>query len=178
MQKTNMRLRLESLVEKLEAAPKAKPSVWPHASMEDLAEGRQRECWEWTAALKPTGHGRVFINGKFSYVHRVVFEAAFGPIPEGMCVCHKCDNACCFNPDHLFLGTRANNLQDMWRKGRQTKERARGDSSPKTIYSTAKVLEMRRRKANGDRIGSLVLEFGGTYQAIKAIIDRKTWKHI
>ena len=71
-------------------------------------------CWTWTGKRYPTGYGRF---GKH-YAHRVAYELAYGPIPEGMHVCHSCDNPPCCNPAHLWIGTPKDNMQDRERKGR------------------------------------------------------------
>lgn len=84
--------------------------------------GPKRECWEWQGTRLPSGYGRIGIAGKGQGVtdltHRVAYRIANGEIPPGMEVCHTCDNPPCCNPDHLFLGTHADNMRDMSAKGR------------------------------------------------------------
>ena len=82
------------------------------------------DCIEWKGARHPEGYGQVWVKGKKWRAHRLLWTQANGPIPEGMCVCHRCDNPPCVNLEHLFLGTRADNSADMVAKGRQRKPSA------------------------------------------------------
>jgi len=76
-------------------------------------------CWLWTGAVHPVyGYGRIHIGNKNPHAHRVSYETYKGSIPAGMLVCHKCDVRSCINPNHLFLGTIADNNHDMYQKKR------------------------------------------------------------
>ena len=76
------------------------------------------DCWEWKLAGYPSGYGNLYWGRRKTYVHRIAWELTNGPIPDGLEVCHTCDNPPCCNPDHLFLGTHQENIQDSVEKGR------------------------------------------------------------
>lgn len=136
------------------------------------------DCWEWKASLNGCGYGHVGINGKMFISHRVAWELTYGPIPKGLCICHKCDNPPCINPNHLFIGTQQDNVTDMESKGRAV--RSNGEKNGKAKLTKDQVIEIRRLYAIESHmsLSAIGRAFGVTPSAIYNIVNRKFWKHI
>jgi hypothetical protein len=122
-------------------------------------------CWTYRGAHNQLGYGIVRVDGRNVGAHRVAYELTFGPIPEGLVICHICDNGACCNPMHLWAGTMRENTEDMLVKGR-----ARG-GKPK--LTTKQVRELRQRHRAGERQYHLAAEFGICRGHVSAIIHRK-----
>lgn len=146
-------------------------------------------CWRWTRSLAKSGGYGIFCigpKGRMVRAHRWAYEQASGaPIPPGMEVCHHCDNPPCVRPDHLFLGTHADNMADMSRKGRggtihiEALSRARlGAGNPAAKLTDAQVIEMRARVAAGEKQLHVAREYGISPGTMSGIISRKRWSHI
>lgn len=86
------------------------------------------DCWLWTAYKKKGGYGTFNVEGTMITAHRFSWQIHFGGIPEGMNVLHKCDTPACIRPEHLFLGTQQDNIDDMVEKGRQQKGEKHGNA--------------------------------------------------
>lgn len=86
-----------------------------------VAKRSAGECWEWRGKLHPDGYAQFRVDGIETLVHRFSWELHYGAIPKEMCVLHRCDKPSCVNPNHLFLGTQKDNMQDASHKGRLAK---------------------------------------------------------
>lgn len=81
-------------------------------------EKQKNGCWIWKSSKTNSGYGKFNIRGKHMVAHRYSYELYKGSIPKGMCICHSCDNKLCVNPEHLWIGTQKDNIQDCKNKGR------------------------------------------------------------
>lgn len=135
-------------------------------------------CWEWKGRLSPKGYGRINVKGSIKMAHRVSYETFVGSIDKSRpCVCHQCDNPACINPEHLFLGTKADNNIDMHQKGRNNQPK--GEASKAARLTDLDVLEARCRYAAGERVGVIALSYPQVHKnTLKSAIYGYTWKHL
>lgn len=141
---------------------------------------KSRGCWNYRH-LARNGYGVLEIDYRPVRAHRFSWELHFGPVPDGMFVCHKCDNRACVRPSHLFLGTAADNTADMLRKGRAhgPKTVHRGQQNGNSVLREADVRKIRRLYAKGTHnSGHLAPMFGVSQTTICNIIRRKVWSHL
>ena len=134
-------------------------------------------CWLWTGSTTGAGkYGGLQADGRLQRSHRLQWERFNGPIPKGLLVCHHCDTPLCVNPDHLFLGTYADNRKDSIKKGRfHTYSNAKGKARYWSKFTADKIRTIR----NDGRIGKVIaLEYGMSKSAINRIKARTTWPHI
>jgi hypothetical protein len=133
---------------------------------------KSNQCWLWTANALPAGYSWLLTRGE---------------IPEGQQVLHKCDNPSCVRPDHLFLGTQQDNVDDMIKKGRRIISTRRNTASGKWVsgaqHRCAKlqdtdVIRIRALVASGRTQISVADEFGVSRYAVSLIVLRKRWKHL
>lgn len=131
-------------------------------------------CWNWNGVIRRDGYGVFRLNRKNIAAHRAVFELFNGPIPDGLYVCHKCDNRACVNPSHLFLGTPLDNSLDMVAKGRSSY----GEKSGIAKLKEDDVELIKRMKDSGIRQFILAKKFGVSQGTISLIVLKKSWKHL
>lgn len=157
---------------------------------------RSGNCWIWTGCVRPNGYGLSLFEGKNQGTHRIAWQIVNGVIPAGMLICHHCDVRLCCRPDHLFLGTQKENMQDCKTKGRFVQNplpRFYGDSNvsrqhPELLphgeaHHSAKLTEsgvqaIRFRHTQGTSMGKLAREYGVSVQTVSRVIHRTLWRHI
>jgi hypothetical protein len=134
------------------------------------------DCIEWNGALSSSGYGNVTVNRKTWKAHRLAWTRANGDIPEGLCVLHKCDNRKCINVEHLFLGTKQDNCDDMMRKGRGRK--AYGERHALAKFTSEDVRRIREAHLFGARQVDLAAVYGVHQTAISTVTRRAGWRHV
>lgn len=149
-------------------------------------------CWLWIGTMSTAGYGKFFVScSKGVYpAHRVAFVLANNEIPDGLLVCHRCDNKRCVNTAHLFAGTSKDNTADMWAKGRQvtgspewcamvSAAMPRGQSHKAAKLTDEKVRLMRAKWADGQHsAGQLATEFNVNDATVYRVVLRKNWTHL
>jgi hypothetical protein len=127
-------------------------------------------CWNWKYCCNVGGYGIISFRGKRGFLaHRASWILYNGEIKDGLYVCHKCDNTICVNPDHLFLGTRIDNLRDAKKKGRL----ANGSRNGLAKLTDEQIIKIR----NDNRSQSVIAKIYNIHQTnVHYIKSRKTWK--
>ncbi len=133
-------------------------------------------CIPWTGALTRgcgvIGRGRA--GEGMLYASRVAYEIAYGPVPDGLVVCHHCDNPLCVNPSHLFVGTQADNLADMRAKRRHNFGERNGNAS----LNESTVRAILAAATSGESQASIASRFGVCHQTVSLIVTGKRWRHV
>ena len=129
-------------------------------------------CQIWLGACnKDTGYGVIGVFGKLQSTHRAAWEDAYGPIPKGLCVLHRCDVRCCINRNHLFLGTHLDNRNDCVSKGRDI----RGEDHKHALLTADQVRAI-RDDPRSSRLTAI--DYGVDPATIRRIRRREDWRHI
>jgi hypothetical protein len=155
-----------------------------HRTLPDLLQHRNISpsgCWLWTRYIGQHGYGVTYHDGRATLVHRLAYSLAIGPIPDGLCVLHRCDVQPCFNPEHLFLGTLIDNNADMVAKGRHnTAGLALGREYYGERHGAAKLTErqVREIKMSDEQGRLLAARYGVAEQTICNIRKGRRWAHV
>ena len=124
-------------------------------------------CWLWTACTNKKGYGRLSYKGKLGYAHRIAYQLHKGDIPEDMLVLHDCDNPTCVNPEHLHLGTNADNMIEMYQRNR----------FPNQILTSDNVKAITSRIKLGIKQKDIAKEFKVHFSTISDIATGKSWQN-
>jgi hypothetical protein len=138
------------------------------------------DCWRWTGGVFSNGYGQFRLGRKKARAHRAAYELLVGNIPKDKIVCHRCDNPVCVNPEHLFLGTHADNARDRDEKGRGGFVQPApmpGEKNPSARLTAEDVLAIR---AAWPRTTQAVLakQYGVAPTTISAVVRRETWSSL
>ena len=145
---------------------------------------RQGDCLIWTKYRDPRGYGKFSVHVPGSgtpgiaenwLAHRFAWTLVHGAIPDGMCVLHACDNPSCVNPNHLWLGDRADNARDRDEKGRGGPSIRKGDDHGMAKLTAEQVFEIRAANKGGN---ALAFRFGVARSTITRIRNRQNWNHL
>lgn len=150
-------------------------------------------CWNWNGGKDGKGYGVCYVPHRM-YAHRLSYELSTGSSPRGMSVCHKCDNPSCINPEHLWLGSHAENMADMKAKGRnvsppvhsgpthwrytQPEKVQRGEEQANAKLTNEQVIRMRCDYISGAKNAELAERYGLSPNSVQDITLGRSWTHL
>jgi hypothetical protein len=153
-----------------------------HSTFLDRFVARTRKsstgCVEWQSFVNRGGYGRLYQKGKMHLAHRVSFELFSGPIPDGLCVLHQCDNPKCVSPSHIRLGTYRDNALEMYARGRGRTNFSRGVGNGSSRLTEDQVRLIRSMQGTGKTCKEIGDEFGISDVSVGRIWSRENWKHL
>lgn len=134
-------------------------------------------CQLWEGAVQSNGYGHLTKNGKTLLAHRVSYANKNGGIPYGQLVLHKCDNKLCVNPEHLFVGTHKDNMQDMIQKGRGSWGHTKGERNAQTKLTDREVVKLKKAYVPGRGAkAALARSFKCGWSTVHRILSGRTRK--
>lgn len=136
-------------------------------------------CWLWIGGCNGKGRPVIYYGGGQIYAHRLAYQALVGPIPKGMLVCPTCDCKVCVNPKHLFVGTQADNMQDMRVKGRANHPIGETNGRAKLTEAEVKFIRTNylfRHPKWGQT--ALAKRYGVCVVTIQDIVHNRSWRHL
>ena len=135
---------------------------------------KTNSCWFWIAGKIDKGYGRINLGkNKLCLAHRFSWILKNGKIPNGLFVCHKCDNPSCVNPSHLFLGTNKENIKDMYNKGRAPN--TKGENNGRAILTWQNVKRI-RSLINKYTLAEIAKKFGVSHGCVSHIKFGRNWR--
>lgn len=135
-----------------------------------------KECWNWKSSRRSDGYGQWRRStGQIELAHRASWRLFRTEIPKGAFILHRCDNPSCVNPSHLFLGSQADNMVDMWNKGRARPGMSRGEAHGMSKLTAAAVRKIRASQQSGV---DLAAKYGVSPSTISDVRKRRIWKQI
>lgn len=143
---------------------------------------KENNCWVWKGATEVTGYGKFSLEGstkqnyKTGKAHRLSYEIHFGEIPNGLCVCHTCDNRLCVNPEHLWLGTREDNNKDRKAKGRNGD--INGEKHGRVKLKASYLKDILKKKEEGLSYTRIAKEYGVCQSTISRMVKGVNWKSL
>lgn len=139
-------------------------------------------CHNWLGSRNKKGYGTInmfsahFPKKKIYLAHRFMWDYVNGPIPDGMYVLHTCDNRCCVNPSHLYIGTQLENMADMYVRGRANK--AKGETHFRSVLDTPQVIQIKTLIKNGLKPMAISRRLDVKRHLILDIRRGRTWSHV
>ncbi len=146
-------------------------------------------CWVWQGCKNYSGYGQITIKDKHYRAHRLAWILTNGEIPEGMFVCHRCDNPSCVNPRHLFIGTPKDNVDDMISKGRAVfhifnnpqdnpPPRYYGEKHPRAKLTEKQVLEIKELIKTDLTFRQIAAKYGVSKKTVSHIKTGYRWSYL